>query len=251
MTESAASATLAARDMLETATPGRVPFLRRLLRNKNIVIGATLFALLLAAALLAGVLATHVPTRLDPASRLESPGAGHFLGTDEFGRDVYSLVLYGARVSLLVGGVTMLFTTLGGTVIGLVAGYYRRLDLVVMRFMDGLMAFPAILLAIALMAARGPGVWNVIIALSLVYMPRTALLTRSTVLSLRELDYVQAALALGRSDLARGLPPRPPELSGARSSCRAPSSSPTPSSPRRSWAFSESACRPTCRRGGT
>ena len=201
MTESAVSATLAARDMMETATPGRVPFLRRLLRNKNIVIGATLFALLLAAALLAGVLATHVPTRLDPASRLESPGAGHFLGTDEFGRDIYSLVLYGARVSLLVGGVTMLFTTLGGTVIGLVAGYYRRLDLVVMRFMDGLMAFPAILLAIALMAARGPGVWNVIIALSLVYMPRTALLTRSTVLSLRELDYVQAALALGRSDL--------------------------------------------------
>jgi peptide/nickel transport system permease protein len=126
-----------------------------------------------------------VPTRLDPASRLEPPGAGHFLGTDEFGRDVYSLVLHGARVSLLVGGVTMLFTTLGGTVIGLVAGYYRRLDLVLMRFMDGLMAFPAILLAIALMAARGPGVWNVIIALSLVYMPRTALLTRSTVLSLR------------------------------------------------------------------
>ena len=202
MTESAASATLTARDMVETATPGRVPFLRRLFRNKNIVIGATLFALLLAAALLADVLATHVPTRLDPASRLESPGAGHFLGTDEFGRDIYSLVLYGARVSLLVGGVTMLFTTLGGTVIGLVAGYYRRLDLVVMRFMDGLMAFPAILLAIALMAARGPGVWNVIIALSLVYMPRTALLTRSTVLSLRELDYVQAALALGRSDLA-------------------------------------------------
>ena len=96
----------------------------------------------------------------------------------------------------------MLLTTLGGTVIGLVAGYYRRLDLVVMRVMDGLMAFPAILLAIALMAARGPGVWNVIIALSLVYMPRTALLTRSTVLSLRELDYVQAARALGRADLA-------------------------------------------------
>ena len=83
---------------------------------------------------------------------------------------------YGARVSLLVGGVTMLLTSLGGIVIGLVAGYYRRLDLVVMRFTDGLMAFPAILLAIAFMAARGPGVWNVILALSLVYMPRTALL---------------------------------------------------------------------------
>ena len=97
---------------------------------------------------------------------------------------------------LLVGGVTMLFTSLGGALIGLIAGYYRRLDLVVMRLMDGLMAFPAIILAIALMAARGPGVWNVIVALSLVYMPRTALLVRSTVLSLRELDYVAAAQAL-------------------------------------------------------
>ena len=95
----------------------------------------------------------------------------------------------------------MLLTSLGGIVIGLVAGYYRRLDLLVMRFTDGLMAFPAILLAIAFMAARGPGVWNVILALSIVYMPRTALLIRSTVLSLRELDYVQAARALGRRDL--------------------------------------------------
>ena len=123
--------------------------------------------------------------------------------------------------------------------------------LVVMRFMDGLMAFPAILLAIALMAARGPGVWNVIIALSLVYMPRTALLTRSTVLSLRELDYVQAALALGRSDLAVAFRHVAARTVWPRSSCRAPSSSPTPSSPRRSWAFSASACRPTCPRGGT
>jgi peptide/nickel transport system permease protein len=95
----------------------------------------------------------------------------------------------------------MLITSLGGTLIGLVAGYYRRLDLFVMRVMDGLMAFPAIILAIAFMAARGPGVWNVIVALSLVYMPRTALLVRSTVLSLRELDYVAAARALGRRDL--------------------------------------------------
>ena len=89
-----------------------------------------------------------------------------------------------------------------GTVIGAAAGSVKALDNVVMRVMDGLMAFPAILLAIALMAARGPGVWNVIIALSLVYMPRTALLTRSTVLSLRDLEDVQAARALGRPDLA-------------------------------------------------
>ena len=147
------------------------------------------------------MLATHSPTRLNPVNRLNPPSAAHYLGTDEFGRDVYSLVLYGSRVSLLVGGITMVLTSLGGVVIGLVAGYYRRLDLLLMRVTDGLMAFPAIILAIAFMAARGPGVWNVIFALSIVYTPRTALLIRSTVLSVRELDYVQAARALGRPDL--------------------------------------------------
>src|SRR5215472_11756813 len=193
MSEAAESAALAAADVVKAAAPARPALWRRLVRNRNVVIGAILLALLLAAAVLADVLATHVPTRLDPTSRLEPPSARHLLGTDEFGRDVYSLVLHGARVSLMVGGVTMVLTTLGGTVIGLIAGYYRRVDLAVMRVMDGLMAFPVILLAIALMAARGPGVWNVIIALSVVYTPRTAMLIRSTVLSLRELDYVQAA----------------------------------------------------------
>jgi peptide/nickel transport system permease protein len=183
------------------AGPIRIRWYRRLLRNRNVLVGAGLFLLLLLAATFAGVLATHSPTRLYPANRLKAPSAANYLGTDEFGRDVYSLALYGARTSLRIGGLTMLFTSIGGIVIGLVAGYYRRLDLVVMRVMDGLMAFPAILLAIALMAARGPGEWNVIFALSVVYMPRTAILIRSTVLSIRELDYVQAARALGRQDL--------------------------------------------------
>ena len=164
--------------------------------------GGAVFVVFLAVAVFAGSLATHQPARLDPLNRLKPPTARNLLGTDEFGRDVYSLVVHGSRVSLLVGGVTMVFTSLGGVAIGLAAGYSRRLDAVLMRFMDGLMAFPAILLAIALMAVRGPGVWNVIIALSVVYMPRTAMLIRSTVLSLRELDYVQAARALGRSDVS-------------------------------------------------
>jgi peptide/nickel transport system permease protein len=184
-----------------TARPGGLRWYRRLLRNRNVVVGASVFLVLLLAAIFAGVLSTHNPTRLDPPNRLRPLSAKNYLGTDEFGRDIYSLVLHGARISLLVGGVTMVFTSLGGIVIGLLAGYYRRLDLVIMRFMDGLMAFPAILLAIALMAARGPGVWNVIFALSFVYMPRTAILIRSTVLSIRELDYVQAARGLGRRDL--------------------------------------------------
>jgi len=189
-----------ARSAVEAAPSTRPRWLRRLLGNHSVVAGALILLIFVLAALLAGVLSTHNPTRLVPASRLLPPSARHLLGTDEFGRDVWSLVLYGSRISLLVGVTTMLLTSIGGIVVGLVAGYSRRLDTVVMRVMDGLMAFPAILLAIALMAVRGPGVWNVIFALSIVYMPRTAMLIRSTVLSIRELDYVQAARALGRED---------------------------------------------------
>ena len=183
-----------------TGAPSRASRFARVRRNPTVLLGASVFIVLLVAACAAGIIATHDPTRLDPVNRLKPPSAKNFLGTDEFGRDVWSLVVYGARVSLLVGGVTMVLTSIGGIAIGLVAGYYRRLDAIVMRFTDGLMAFPAVLLAIAFMAARGPGVWNVILALSLVYMPRTALLVRSTVLTLRELDYVQAARALGSRD---------------------------------------------------
>ena len=179
----------------------RLAWIRRLGRNRNITVGAAILTVIVLAALLAGAMSTHDPRRLNPAERLKAPSARNLLGTDEFGRDVYSLVLHGAQISLLVGASTMLLTSLGGIAIGLVAGYYRRVDPVLMRVMDGLMAFPAILLAIALMAARGPGVGNVIFALSVVYTPRTAMLIRSTVLSLRELDYVQAARALGRRDL--------------------------------------------------
>jgi peptide/nickel transport system permease protein len=186
----------------EAGRSERARWVRRVLRNRNVVIGGSVFLLLVMIALLAGALSPYNPTRLYPGQRLKPPGAPNILGTDEFGRDILSLVLHGSRVSLLVGCVTMVLTSLGGVVIGLVAGYYRRLDILIMRVMDGLMAFPAILLAIALMAARGPGVWNVILSLSIVYLPRTAMLIRSTALSVRELDYVLAAQALGRGGLA-------------------------------------------------
>jgi peptide/nickel transport system permease protein len=196
-------------ERLDVPTPAvqmrRPGWVRRSFRNLNVVFGSLIFLVLVLVAVFAGALSTQNPTRLFPGNRLKPPSAQHYLGTDEFGRDVYSLVLHGSRVSLLIGGVTMILTSLGGILFGLAAGFSRRLDPVMMRFMDGLMAFPAILLAIALMAARGPGVANVIFALSLVYMPRTAMLIRSTVLSLRELDYVQAAQALGRRDLAIAL----------------------------------------------
>ena len=198
MTEAAVDVLGAA--VAEGAPSTRARWLRRLLANRSVVGGTLILLAFVLAALLAGTLSTHNPTRLEPAARLQPPSARHFLGTDEFGRDVWSLVLHGSRISLLVGVTTMVLTSVGGITVGLVAGFSRRLDTVVMRVMDGLMAFPAILLAIALMAVRGPGVWNVIFALSVVYMPRTAMLIRSTVLSIRELDYVQAARALGRED---------------------------------------------------
>ncbi|HEX9748907.1 MAG TPA: ABC transporter permease, partial [Methylomirabilota bacterium] len=108
-------------------------WLRRLGRNGGVVTGAALLLLLVAAALLADAVSTHNPTRLTPADRLKPPSAQHYLGTDEFGRDVYSLVVHGSRVSLLVGLTTMLLTSAGGIVIGLAAGYSRRLDVPVMR----------------------------------------------------------------------------------------------------------------------
>src|SRR6058998_1263046 len=182
--------------------PGRSTWLQRLARNRSVVAGLALLLAVVLAAAFAGVVATHDPARLDPPKRLLPPSVEHYLGTDEQ-RDAAPVHDEAPHVAPeLVGLTTMLLTSLGGVVIGLAAGYGRRLDLVLMRVMDGLMAFPAILLAIALMAARGSGVGNVIFALSVVYTPRTAMLIRSTVLSIRELDYVLAARALGRRDLA-------------------------------------------------
>src|SRR2546429_3146028 len=197
-----------------TAAGARTRLVRRTLRNRNVVIGGSVFLLLVLVALFADALSPYNPTRFYPGQRLKPPSMQNLLGTDEFGRDIASLVLHGARVSLLVGGVTMILTSLGGVVVGLIAGYYRRLDIVIMRVMDGLMAFPAILLAIALMAVRGPGVWNVIVSLSIVYMPRTAMLIRSTALSVRELDYVMAAQALGRGGVGLAVRPIPPQFMG-------------------------------------
>jgi peptide/nickel transport system permease protein len=204
MSEATSDAVSAAPVRIEAGSAPRSDsrWLQKLLANRAVVVGVIILLVFVVAALLADVLSTHNPMRLVPADRLKPPGAGHYLGTDEFGRDIWSLVLHGSRVSLLVGVTTMLLTSIGGIVVGLAAGYSRQLDPIIMRIMDGLMAFPAILLAIALMAARGPGVWNVIFALSVVYTPRTAMLIRSTVLSIRELDYIQAARALGRLDMA-------------------------------------------------
>src|SRR5207245_6543478 len=117
-------------------------------RNRNIAVGAGILAVVILAALLAGVISTHDPRRLNPGQRLKAPSAANFLGTDEFGRDVYSLVLHGAQVSLLVGATTMILTSLWGIVMGLIAGYYRRVAMEQMCIMEAMMAFAAMLVAI-------------------------------------------------------------------------------------------------------
>jgi peptide/nickel transport system permease protein len=172
----------------------RVP---RFLRNRAAVVGAVIVAGTLLLALAAPILARHNPLFLDADVRLQAPNVIYPFGTDNQGRDTYSRVVFGARVSLLVGVGVALLTVLIGTSVGLLAGFYRRFDSVVMRVMDGLMAFPGVILAIAIMAAIGPRVENVIFSLAVVYTPRLARVMRSAVLQLREQQYVEAAQAIG------------------------------------------------------
>jgi peptide/nickel transport system permease protein len=140
------------------------------------------------------------PQAVAPEQRLAPPSSAHLAGTDNFGRDLFSRTVYGARVSLLIGGLVAIFATLIGTILGLIAGYYPRIDRVLMRLMDSLMAFPAVVLAVAIMAAVGPQISNVVIALSVVYMPRIARLVRSVVLVVREMQYIEAARSVGLQD---------------------------------------------------
>jgi len=146
------------------------------------------------------LLTGHSPVKVDPYVRLLRPSVEHWLGTDGLGRDILTRILYGARVSLQVGLGTMLAATAIGALLGLVAGFFRAVDGLIMRVMDGLMAFPTILLAIAIMASLGPSTGNVIVACSLVSMPRIARLVRGQVLAASHLLYVDAARAMGASD---------------------------------------------------
>ena len=176
---------------------GKVSWFEVFRRKWVVLFGGFLLLLTLFSAVFAPYLSPHDSRRIDVSIRLQGPTSAHIFGTDDFGRDVFSRVLMGTRISLLVGAAVMFFTSLFGAVLGLLGGYYKSLDNILMRLMDGLMALPAIVLAIALMASLGPSVVNVIISLSIVFMPRTARLIRSVVLVGVEMDYVQAARALG------------------------------------------------------
>ncbi|MBM4439512.1 MAG: ABC transporter permease [Candidatus Rokubacteria bacterium] len=175
------------------------------------VIGGAILGVVLAIAVLAPVLGTVDPSQIDPAARNRKPGAEstirnldgskttrtHVMGTDSLGRDVYSRVIYGARVSLMVGALVAAISAGIGLVIGVTTGYLRWLDSIVMRIMDGLMSIPAILLAIGLVSLSRAGLRTVILAIVIPEIPRVVRLVRSVVLSIREEPYVEAAVALG------------------------------------------------------
>lgn len=174
--------------------------LRLLMRNKTALAGLLIMVVMTLASLCAPVITAKDPVKLDVTNKLHRPDAAFPLGTDNFGRDTLARLLYGGRLSLEVGGLTVILSAAAGSAIGLVAGYNRRLDAWLMRLMDGVLAFPAILLAIAIMAVLGPSVMNVVLALSVVSVPRFARVLRSAVLVLREEAYVEAARSLGATD---------------------------------------------------
>jgi len=175
-------------------------WLSLLSRRKITLAGAVIMVAISVVAVLAPFIAGD-PARMDVAVRLSRPSATHWFGTDDVGRDVLSRVVYGARLSLVVGIWVVVLSFILGVGSGVVAGHFRALDNVVMRVMDGLMAFPAIILAIALMASLGPSTMNVIVAIGIVYAPRVARVVRGSVLVIRETSYVEAARALGASDI--------------------------------------------------
>lgn len=166
-------------------------------RHPTIAVGGFLVLLMLFIAIFAPYLGTRDPTALAPARRTREPSALYWFGTDMLGRDLYSRVLYGSRVSLVIGFSVAFCASALGTFIGLIAGFIRQIDAIIMRVMDGLMSIPPILLAIALMALTRASVQNVIVAISIAEFPRVSRLVRGVVLSLREQPYVEAAIASG------------------------------------------------------
>jgi len=165
------------------------------------LIGGGILCMLLLVALLAPVLAPYDPLAQDLYQRLQPPSIDHWFGTDDFGRDILSRIVYGSRISLRIGLIAISLALTGGTLFGLVAGYRGGMvDMLIMRLMDLMLAFPSILLAIAIVAVIGPGIENAILAVSIVLVPQFARLVRSSVLTVREATYVEAARALGATE---------------------------------------------------
>ena len=173
--------------------------LRKLFRRRIVLIAAVCLGLVVMAALLANLITSFDPNETAVSQRLSAPNASHVLGTDELGRDLFARIAYGGRYSLAIAAMTA-FGAIGlGTLLGLIAGFFRWLDTPIMRVVDAMMSFPDILLAIALVAILGPSMLNVVLALALVYTPRVARVVRASTLVVRELLFIEAARALGVS----------------------------------------------------
>jgi peptide/nickel transport system permease protein len=186
----------------EPSIPVTTPFRPRLgflTATPIIAVASIALALIIAMAILAPLLAPHDPQLLAPAQRLKPSSAQFLLGTDAYGRDVLSRIIYGARISLLIGLGAAVFSISIGLLIGLVSGFFKWVDAVMMRVMDGLMAIPSILLAIAVVSLSGASLMTVLVAITIPEIPRVARLVRSVVLSAREEPYVEAAISVGTS----------------------------------------------------
>ncbi|TCV72099.1 ABC transporter permease [Neorhizobium sp. S3-V5DH] len=192
--------------MADVATTNSAPalgeksrFLRRLLKRKTVAIGLVVLTVFVLLAVLAPWVAPFSPSKLSIVNRLKPPGELYWFGTDEFGRDIFSRTIHAGRLSLLVGFAVVVLSAAIGVTLGLLAGFFQKLDTPIARLIDAMMAFPDILLAIALVAALGPSLVTVILALAIVYAPRLARVVRASTLVIRELPYVEAAKALGIS----------------------------------------------------
>lgn len=168
-----------------------------ILQRKTLAIGLGVILVIALLALLAPLIAPYSPSKLSIVNRLKPPSGQWFFGTDEFGRDVFSRTIYAGQLSLLVGAASTVLAAIVGITLGVMAGFFRKADAMLSRVIDAMMAFPDILLAIALVAALGPSLPTVIIALGIVYAPRLARIVRASTLVIRELPYVEAARALG------------------------------------------------------
>lgn len=172
---------------------------RKFISSPGLMVGGSIILILALLAILAPLLSAYDPFEMKPTQRLMPPGAANPMGTDEFGRDLLTRVLYGARVSMIVGFSVCLISTFIGLIIGIYASYYRYLDGLLMRISDGLIAIPGVLLAIALMAALGASQWNVVIALTIVFTPSIARVVRSSALVVLEQPYIEAERVQGSS----------------------------------------------------
>ena len=185
-----------------TVSTGQHLILRKLLRHPSATIGASIILFFMIVAISAPLIVTHDHMRTDIAKRLKGSSTEHYLGTDGNGRDVFSRIVYGARISLKIGFIAITFSLGFGTLFGAIAGYFGGwLDNLIMRVMDMLLAMPSILLAMVIVTILGQSLTNAIIAVSIVYIPQYARILRASVLKVRELDYVTAARVIGASDI--------------------------------------------------